>query len=58
MLDTVEEEKNKITSDILHWTPTHGHTNVGQPAKTYIHQSCARTGYCREIFPRAMINRD
>ena len=30
--------KDKLTSDILLWTPTHGHTNVSRPAKTYIHQ--------------------
>ena len=30
--------KNKLQSDVLLWTPTHGHTSVGQPAKIYIHQ--------------------
>ena len=40
------------------WTPTHVHANVGQPAKTYIYQLCADTGYSLEDLPRAMHNRD
>ena len=35
--------KDELISDILLWTPTHGHTSDGQPAKTYIHQFCAAT---------------
>ena len=26
--------------DVLQWTPIHGHTSVGYPAKAYIHQVC------------------
>ena len=29
--------KDELISDILLWTPTHGHTRVGRPAKTYMH---------------------
>ena len=39
--------KEKLISKIL-WTPTHGHTSVAQPAKTYIHQFCADTRCCLE----------
>ena len=31
-------------SDVLLWAFLHGQTNVGLPAKTYIHQLCADTG--------------
>ena len=32
------EIKDELISNIILWTPTHGHTSVGQPAKTYKHQ--------------------
>ena len=38
--------------------PTHGCTSVGLPAKIYIHQLCADTGFCLEDLPSAMANRD
>ena len=50
--------KYKHISDILLWTPTHGHTSVGQPAKAPIHQLCADTGYYQEDLSRAMTDRD
>ena len=31
------------------WTPTHGHTNVGKPAKTHSHQSHAGIMPCRRL---------
>ena len=34
----MNESKDKFINDIVLWTPTHGHTNVSQRAKTYIHQ--------------------
>ena len=40
--------KEKLINDILQWTLTYGHTNIGQPAKTYIHQLCGNTGCCLE----------
>ena len=30
--------------DVLLWTPTHGHANVGSPAKIYLYQLCVDTG--------------
>ena len=50
--------KNKYMSNILLWTPTHGHTSVGQLAITYIHQLCSNTGYSQEDFPGVMDTRD
>ena len=32
--------KDKLISDVLLWTPTHGHTRIGQPVKTYIYLLC------------------
>ena len=36
--------KDKLISDILLWTPSHGQAKAGQPARTYIQQLCANTG--------------
>ena len=36
--------KDKLISDILMWTPSHGQANVGRPTRTYIQQLCADTG--------------
>ena len=35
--------KDKLISNVLIWTPTHGHNSVGRPAKTYLYQLCADT---------------
>ena len=40
MLDTTGEVRDKLISNILRWTPTHGHTSICQPAKTYIYLLC------------------
>ena len=37
------ENKDKPISDVLRWTPTHGHTSVSQPAKMYIDLLCAES---------------
>ena len=37
--------RDKLISSVPLWTPTHGHTSVGNLAKTYIHLVCANTGY-------------
>ena len=50
--------KDELISDVFRWTPTHGHNNVGQPAKTYLHQLCADTGCSLEDLPGAMDDRD
>ena len=36
--------KDELISDVFHWSPTHGHNSVGQPAYTWIHQLCTDTG--------------
>ena len=35
------KNKDEPISDAFPLTPTHGHTNVGRPAKTYTHQISA-----------------
>ena len=35
--------KEELISDVLIWTPTHRHTSVGQPARTYINQLCVES---------------
>ena len=45
--------KNKLIRDILLWTPTHGHANVGWQAKIYIHHLCADTRCSSEDMPGA-----
>ena len=52
------QNKDKLISDVLLWTPTHGHTSIGRPAKTYKHQLCAGTGCSLEDLLGAMDNRD
>ena len=46
------------TSDVLLWTPTHGHTSAGRLAETYIHQLCANTECSLEDLPGVMSNMD
>ena len=50
--------KNELKSNVIIWTTTHDHTNVGKPAKTYIHQFSADTGCHLEDLPRAIADRD
>ena len=40
--------KDKLRNNILQWTPTHGHTHVGQLANTCIYQVCTDTRYSLE----------
>ena len=49
--------KDEIISDVLLWTPKHGHTRVGRPYKTYIKQICEDIGCQPEDLPRAMEDR-
>ena len=46
--------KDKLISNVLLWTPTHGHTSIGLPAKTSIHQLCGGIECCLENEPRGM----
>ena len=50
--------KDELISNILQWTPSHVRPNAGQPARTYIKQLCADTGYSLEDLQGAMDNRD
>ena len=58
MLGITGQSKYKVISDILLWTPTHGHTSVVQPAKTYIHQLCEDTWWHLKDSPRGIADRD
>ena len=44
--------------DILLWTPTCGHANASQAARTYLQQLSIDTGCSLEDLPGAMNNRD
>ena len=37
--------KGELVSDLLLWTPKHGHTRVGRPCRTYIEQLLQDTGW-------------
>ena len=50
--------KDELISNILLWTPSHGQAKAGQPARTYIQQLCADTGYSLVDLPGTMDNRD
>ena len=57
MPDTAGEVKTN-SFDIFLWTPSYGRAKVGWPAKTYIQQFCADTGYRLEDLPGVIDNRD
>ena len=40
--------RDKLISDVLFWTPTHGRAKAGRRARTYIQQLCEDTGCCPE----------
>ena len=50
--------RDELISDILLWTASHGPAKAGRPARTYIQQLCADTGFSLEDLPRAMDDRD
>ena len=50
--------RDKLISDVLLWTPTHGRAKAGRPARTYIQQLCEDTGCCPEDLPEAMNDRE
>ena len=51
-------QQNLIISDILPWTPSHGRAKAERPARTYILQLCADTGYSLEDLLGAVDDRD
>ena len=50
--------RNKLISDVLQWTPSHGWAKAGQPARTYIQQLCADIGCNSDDLPEAMDDRE
>ena len=50
--------KEKLISDVLLWTPSHGRASIGRPTRTYLQQLCADTGCSLEDLLKAMDDRD
>ncbi|KAI8516923.1 hypothetical protein Bbelb_055040 [Branchiostoma belcheri] len=50
--------QGEIISDVLLWTPKHGHARVGRPCKTFIQQLCDDTHCDVADLPRAMEDRE
>ena len=50
--------RDELISDVLLWTPTHGHAKAGRPVRTYIQQLCEDTGCSPEDLPEAMNDRE
>ena len=50
--------RGKLISDVLPLTPSHGRAKAGQPARTYVQQLYADTGYSLEDLPEAMDDRE
>ena len=50
--------KGELISDALLWTPSHGRTRAGKPARTYLQQLCTGRGCSLEDLPQAMNDRD
>ena len=50
--------KDEIISDVLLWTPSHGRAKAERPARTYIQQLRADTGYSLEDVPGAIDDRE
>ena len=50
--------RDELINDVLLWTPSHGQTKAGWPARTYIQQLCEQMGCSPEDLPEAMNNRE
>ena len=50
--------KGDLISNVLLWTHLHGQARIGRPARTYLQQLCADTGYSMEDLLRALDDRD
>ena len=50
--------KDELISDILLWIPLYGRAKTGRPARTYIQQFCADTGFSLEDLLGTMNDRD
>ena len=51
------KSKEKLISDVLLWTPSHGRASVGRPRRTYLQQVCMDTGCSLDGLPGAMDDR-
>ena len=49
--------RDELISDVLLWTPTHGHAKAERPARTYIQLLCEDTRCSPEDLPEAMNDR-
>ena len=49
--------KDKLKSDVLQWTPSHGPASVEQPTKTYLQQLSTDTRFTLEDMPEAINDR-
>ena len=49
--------RDELISDVLLWTPSHGRTKAGRPARTHIQQLCEYNGCSPEDLPKAVNNR-
>ena len=50
--------RDKLISDVLLWTPSHGRKKAGRSALNYIQQLCADMGCSPEDLPEAMEDRE
>ena len=50
--------RDELISDVLLWTPSHGRTKAGRPARTYIQKLCVDTGCNPEDLLKAMDDRE
>ena len=50
--------KNGLDSDVLLWTPKHGHRSCGRPDKTFVYQMVEDTECEVEELINLMDNRD
>ena len=50
--------RDKLISDVLLWTPSHGRAKAGRPARTYKQQFCADSGCSPEDQQEAIDNRE
>ena len=50
--------KDELIGDDLQWTPIYGHASVDRPAKTYLHQLWAETGWILKDQPGMKDDRD
>ena len=49
-----QRNEDKLITDVLLWTFTHGRTSIGWPVRIYLHQLCADTGCSLEHLPGVM----